>query len=79
MCMLPFCAITCIHVHVFPNVLCTCGLHSLCFSLDSEYLLCSSDKATVHVFAVKDQTLNKKSRYMCNVLFVPDMYVHIYN
>ena len=36
---------------------------SLTFSLDSAFLCCSSDKGTVHIFAVKDQSLNKKSRY----------------
>ncbi|CAI8040673.1 WD repeat domain phosphoinositide-interacting protein 4 [Geodia barretti] len=36
------------------------NINCLCFSLDSEYMLCSSDKATVHIFSIKDQTLNKK-------------------
>ena len=49
---------------------------SLCFSLDSDYLLCSSDKATVHIFAVKDQTLNKKLRYAMHACTY--MYMHMY-
>lgn len=40
---------------------------SLTFSLDSAFLCCSSDKGTVHIFAVKDQSLNKKSRYQQRV------------
>ena len=42
---------------------------SLTFSLDSAFLCCSSDKGTVHIFAVKDQSLNKKSRYQQRVKF----------
>ena len=42
-------------------------LSSLTFSLDSAFLCCSSDKGTVHIFAVKDQSLNKKSRYQQRV------------
>lgn len=38
--------------------------HSLNFSLDSAFLCCSSDKGTVHIFAVDDLKLNKKSRYL---------------
>ena len=52
---------------------------SLCFSLDSEYMLCSSDKATVHIFSIKDQTLNKKLRYVCTYVHYNDIistYIH---
>lgn len=37
------------------------NIYCLSFSLDSSFLCCSSDKGTVHVFAVRDQSLNKKS------------------
>ena len=37
---------------------------SISFSLDSMFLCVSSDKGTVHIFAVDDQSLNKKSRYV---------------
>jgi WD40 repeat protein len=44
------------------------NINCLCFSLDSEYMLCSSDKATVHIFSIKDQTLNKKlSLHSCSL------------
>eukprot|EP00731_Ephydatia_muelleri_P034342 Em0056g1a len=38
------------------------NIYCLNFSLDSNFLCCCSDKGTVHVYAVKDQSLNKKSR-----------------
>jgi WD40 repeat protein len=31
------------------------------FSLDSDFLCCSSDKGTIHIFALKDPHLNKRS------------------
>ncbi|XP_045473025.1 WD repeat domain phosphoinositide-interacting protein 4-like isoform X1 [Harmonia axyridis] len=34
-------------------------IYSLAFSSDSEYLCCSSDKGTVHIFAISDTKLNK--------------------
>ncbi|XP_064403806.1 WD repeat domain phosphoinositide-interacting protein 4-like isoform X2 [Halichondria panicea] len=37
------------------------NIYCLNFSLDSAFLCCSSDKGTVHIFAVKEQSLNKKS------------------
>ncbi|GAU96607.1 hypothetical protein RvY_08033 [Ramazzottius varieornatus] len=40
----------------------TARLYSINFSLDSEYLCVSSDKGTVHIFAVKDTVLNKRSK-----------------
>ncbi|XP_055336646.1 WD repeat domain phosphoinositide-interacting protein 4-like [Paramacrobiotus metropolitanus] len=40
----------------------TARLYSINFSLDSEYLCVSSDKGTVHVFALEDQKLNKRSK-----------------
>jgi len=36
-------------------------LYCLNFSPDSEFLCCSSDKGTVHIFALKDSDLNRKS------------------
>ncbi|XP_072159036.1 WD repeat domain phosphoinositide-interacting protein 4 isoform X2 [Bemisia tabaci] len=36
-------------------------LYCINFSADSKYLCCSSDKGTVHVFALKDTHLNKRS------------------
>lgn len=38
-------------------------LYCLNFSLDSAYLCSSSDKGTVHIFAVKDTKLNKRSTF----------------
>ena len=59
-------------IHLCSPSLCL-FLCSLCFSLDSEFLLCSSDKATVHIFAIKDQTLNKKSRYS-SLVWLPNVH-----
>ena len=36
-------------------------------------MLCSSDKATVHIFSIKDQTLNKKLRYVCTYVHYNDI------
>ncbi|XP_050437315.1 WD repeat domain phosphoinositide-interacting protein 4-like [Adelges cooleyi] len=36
-------------------------LYCINFSPDSEFLCCSSDKGTVHIFALKDSDLNRKS------------------
>lgn len=36
-------------------------LYCINFSLDSSYLCASSDKGTVHIFALKDTSLNKRS------------------
>ncbi|KAF6201597.1 hypothetical protein GE061_003989 [Apolygus lucorum] len=33
------------------------------FSRDSEFLCCSSDKGTIHIFALKDTRLNKRSSF----------------
>ena len=52
---------------VFFNSISSLFFASLTFSLDSAFLCCSSDKGTVHIFAVKDQSLNKKSRYQQRV------------
>ncbi|XP_074660249.1 WD repeat domain phosphoinositide-interacting protein 4-like [Tubulanus polymorphus] len=38
-------------------------LYCINFSLDSSYLCTSSDKGTVHIFAIKDQRLNKRSTF----------------
>lgn len=35
--------------------------YSINFSPNSEFLCCSSDKGTVHIFALKDTDLNRKS------------------
>ncbi|KAL1509504.1 hypothetical protein ABEB36_004223 [Hypothenemus hampei] len=35
-------------------------IHCLNFSLDSEFLCCSSDKGTVHIFAIKNTHLNRR-------------------
>lgn len=43
------------------NNLYLCYFYSLNFSPDSEFLCCSSDKGTVHIFALKDSDLNRKS------------------
>lgn len=37
------------------------NIYSINFSMDSAFLCCSSDKGTVHIFAINDQKLNKKS------------------
>uniref|UniRef100_A0A6M2DMH5 Uncharacterized protein n=1 Tax=Xenopsylla cheopis TaxID=163159 RepID=A0A6M2DMH5_XENCH len=39
----------------------TATLYCINFSRDSEFLCCSSDKGTVHIFALKDTKLNKRS------------------
>jgi WD40 repeat protein len=39
----------------------TAMLYCISFSADSSYLCASSDKGTVHIFAVKDTSLNKRS------------------
>lgn len=36
------------------------GLFSINFSADSDFLCCSSDKGTVHIFAIKDTNLNRR-------------------
>ncbi|XP_052266608.1 WD repeat domain phosphoinositide-interacting protein 4-like isoform X2 [Dreissena polymorpha] len=38
-------------------------LYCISFSLDSAYLCASSDKGTVHIFAVKETQLNKRSTF----------------
>ncbi|XP_056643009.1 WD repeat domain phosphoinositide-interacting protein 4-like [Diorhabda carinulata] len=38
------------------------------FSRDSEYLCCSSDKGTVHIFAVKKTTLNRRMSLASGIL-----------
>ena len=38
-------------------------LHSISFSKDSSYLCVSSDKGTVHIFALKDKALNRRSAF----------------
>lgn len=38
-------------------------LYCINFSNDSEFLCCSSDKGTVHVFALKDSHLNRRSAF----------------
>lgn len=45
-------------------------LYCLNFSLDSEFLCASSDKGTVHIFALKDTNLNKRSKFQN---FVPNI------
>ena len=47
---------------------------SINFSLDSQLLCVSSDKGTVHVYAVEDQSLNKRSRYVNNYIDTNYMY-----
>ncbi|XP_025424743.1 WD repeat domain phosphoinositide-interacting protein 4-like isoform X2 [Sipha flava] len=39
----------------------TATLYCMNFSPDSEFLCCSSDKGTVHIFALKDPDLNRRS------------------
>jgi len=34
---------------------------SITFSADSAFLCASSDKGTVHIFAIKDSSLNRRS------------------
>ncbi len=36
-------------------------LYCINFSLDSDFLCCSSDKGTIHIFALKDSHLNRRS------------------
>uniref|UniRef100_A0A0V0GEV0 Uncharacterized protein n=1 Tax=Triatoma dimidiata TaxID=72491 RepID=A0A0V0GEV0_TRIDM len=38
-------------------------LYCINFSKDSEFLCCSSDKGTIHIFALKDTHLNKRSSF----------------
>lgn len=38
-------------------------LHSISFSRDSSYLCVASDKGTVHIFALKDKALNRRSAF----------------
>ena len=38
-------------------------LHSISFSKDSSYLCVASDKGTVHIFALKDKALNRRSAF----------------
>ncbi|KAG8232241.1 hypothetical protein J437_LFUL011794 [Ladona fulva] len=38
-------------------------LYCINFSRDSEFLCCSSDKGTVHIFALKDPHLNRRSTF----------------
>lgn len=38
-----------------------CFFFSITFSRDSEFLCASSDKGTVHIFALKDTHLNRRS------------------
>ncbi|XP_065842631.1 WD repeat domain phosphoinositide-interacting protein 4-like isoform X4 [Oscarella lobularis] len=40
----------------------TARFHCISFSPSDDYLCASSDKGTVHIFALRDQTLNRKSR-----------------
>lgn len=37
---------------------------SITFSRDSEFLCASSDKGTIHIFALKDTQLNRRSTYV---------------
>uniref|UniRef100_A0A4W3H0J5 WD repeat domain phosphoinositide-interacting protein 4 n=1 Tax=Callorhinchus milii TaxID=7868 RepID=A0A4W3H0J5_CALMI len=46
-------------------------LYCINFSHDSSFLCVSSDKGTVHVFALKDTQLNRRSAYVCYPLFPP--------
>lgn len=50
----------------------TATLYCLNFSLGDDWLCCSSDKGTVHVFALQDYTLNKRSAL--STLGVPGAY-----
>ncbi|XP_063236542.1 WD repeat domain phosphoinositide-interacting protein 4-like [Bacillus rossius redtenbacheri] len=38
-------------------------LYCINFSQDSEFLCCSSDKGTIHIFALKNTSLNRKSAF----------------
>lgn len=38
-------------------------LHSISISKDSSYLCAASDKGTVHIFAIKDSSLNRRSAF----------------
>lgn len=38
-------------------------IYCMNFSCDSDFLCCSSDKGTVHIFAIKDTNLNKKMTF----------------
>ncbi|CAL8120383.1 unnamed protein product [Orchesella dallaii] len=38
-------------------------LYCINFSLDSDFLCCSSDKGTIHIFAIKDSHLNRRSTF----------------
>ena len=49
-------------------------LYCLNFSLDSEFLCASSDKGTVHIFALKDTNLNKRSKF--SNMGIPNTYVN---
>lgn len=41
----------------------TAVLYCIAFSPDSTYLCCSSDKGTIHVFALKEPALNRRSAF----------------
>ncbi|XP_062512610.1 WD repeat domain phosphoinositide-interacting protein 4-like [Corticium candelabrum] len=41
----------------------TALFYSISFSNDDEYLCASSDKGTIHIFALKDRALNKRSTF----------------
>ncbi|KAB7508074.1 WD repeat domain phosphoinositide-interacting protein 4 [Armadillidium nasatum] len=49
-------------------------IYCINFSGDSNYVCCSSDKGTVHIFALKDSSLNKRSKF--SGLSVLGGYVH---
>ena len=49
-------------------------LYCLNFSLDSNFLCASSDKGTVHIFALKDTNLNKRSKF--SNIGIPNTYVN---
>ena len=50
-------------------------LYCINFSNDGEFLCCSSDKGTVHIFALRETKLNRRSTYVeiCGFL----QYVHV--
>lgn len=49
-------------------------VYCMSFSIDSDFLCASSDKGTVHVFALKDTHLNRRSKF--SSIGIPNTYVN---
>ena len=49
-------------------------VYCMSFSIDSDFLCASSDKGTVHIFALKDTHLNRRSKF--SNIGIPNTYVN---